>query len=469
MILSWGASALSRRDAFSLGEVTSPACAAPPDDPAPTFPAYAGHPDDGPAPAIPLLGVENLDYYYSKLMLTELGSSGAITRAGHWGDSVIGGDGLTEAVRQRLQRRFGDSGHGFHTLGRYSRWYQHRGIHYKERTDWNTCLIIFKCQSDRRYGYGGVTSASQGPSLSTWRTVDDEIGRNVSRFELWYQKRPDGGGFEIRVDGRVERTVNTRAAAVSDDVETVLLADGPHTIDVAARGNGVSRGYGVVLERDVPGAVWDELSLIGSFTQRLDHQDAEHIAGQVRRRDVDLLVFMFGGNDLGRERTDLKHTTLPYEEEYARMIRKMRAGKPEASCMIVAIIDHAIRVNGAIVSRPFVARLVNAQRAVAKAEGCAFYDTLAMQGGDGAVARGRQSKPQLAAPDLRHPTRAGQQLIGSNLYAALMHGYANYRQRQAGQPLPAWIAERVAGAPVAPLARETLAPGVPPLPLGWPY
>jgi lysophospholipase L1-like esterase len=427
--LSWTACAHS----LWGNDVTSPT---EPTASEPTFPPYPGHSDDVVPVEEPIESIEALDYYYGKLTLTDLGVGGAITRASQWGDSVIGGDGLTEAIRQRMQRRFGDSGHGFHALGRYSRWYNHHGVGFKERRDWKTCLIIFKCESDRRYGYGGVSSVSRGQALSTWRTIDEEFGRSVSRFELWYQKRPDGGGFEIRVDGRIERIVDARAAEVSDDVETLSLADGAHVIDVAALAKGVARGYGVVLERDVPGAVWDELALIGSFTQRLDYQDPEHIAGQIQRRNVDLMVFMFGGNDLGRESHDLKHTTLPYEQEYARVIRKFRAGKPEASCMIMSLTDHARRVNGAIVTRPMVGRLVEAQRKVAMMSGCAFFDTYAAMGGAGAVALGRKSKPPLAAPDLRHPTRAGQQRIGTLLYHAMMRGYADYRRRRQGQPLP---------------------------------
>jgi len=418
--------------------VPSDAPAAPASSSAPSsFPPYAGHPDDATPPVIELEGSENLDYYYGQLTLSELGVKGAITRASQWGDSVIGGDGLTEAIRQRLQRRFGDAGHGFHALGKYSRWYSHRGVRYQERREWDTCLIIFKCEKDRRYGYGGVSSVSEGRALSMWATVPDDLGHNLSRFELWYQKRPDGGRFEIRVDGRVARVVDSRAREVSDDVESVQFEDGEHEIEVAALGTGVARGYGVVLERDTPGVVWDELSLIGSFIQRLDYEDPEHIAGQVRRRDVDLLAFMFGGNDLSREHSDLKTTTLPYEAEYARVLRKFRAGKPSASCLILAMTDHARKVNDAIVSRPGVARLVAAQRKVALAEGCAFFDTYMAMGGAGAVEKGRQSKPPLASPDLRHPTVAGQRRIATLLYDALMHGYANFRRAHVGQPLPA--------------------------------
>lgn len=407
----------------------------------PTFPAYAGHPEDDEPVLGPIEDVERLDYYFGKLTRTELALPGAITRAGHWGDSVIGGDGLTEAIRRKLQARFGDAGHGFHILGKYNRWYHHRGVRYDEVRKWDTCLVIFKCQRETmRYGYGGVTSASRGKALSRFQTMPKEpppgIGDKVSRFELWYQKRPDGGGFEIRVDGEVAKLVDTRAPEIGDDVATLNVPDGEHRFEVAALGSSVARAYGVVLERDVPGAVWDELSLIGSFTQRLDYQDAEHLAWQIRRRDVDLMVFMFGGNDLSREKGDLRRTTEPYEQEYARVIRKFRAGKPEASCLIMSLTDHAIKVRGAIVSRTIVARLAEAQRRVAQSEGCAFYDTFGVMGGLGTVERWRKAKPPLAAPDLRHPTVAGQRHVALALYRALMQGYVSYRKRQEGKPLP---------------------------------
>jgi lysophospholipase L1-like esterase len=433
--LDGGVPRVARADA---GRIETPA-------PLPTFPVYVAHPeDDGPVP-LPIENADRLDYYFGKLSLTELGLPGAITRAGHWGDSVIGGDGLTEAIRRKLQERFGDAGHGFHILGKYNRWYHHRGMRYEEVREWDSCLVIFKCQRETmRYGYGGVTSTSRGKALSRFQTMPKEpppgIGDKISRFELWYQKRPDGGGFEIRVDGVVAKVVDTRAAEIGDDVATLNVSDGEHRFDVAALGSGVAHAYGVVMERDGPGIVWDELSLIGSFTQRLDYQNAEHLAGQIKRRDVDLMVFMFGGNDLSREKADLKLNTDPYEQEYARVIRKFRAGKPEASCLIMSLTDHALRVGEAIVSRGIVARLAAAQRKVAAAEGCAFYDTFDAMGGLGTIERWRKAQPPLASPDLRHPTVAGQRHIATALYHALMKAYASYRKQHEGQPLPIELA-----------------------------
>ena len=412
------------------------------------YPSYVARPEDAALGPTPIENAERLDYYFSKLTLTELRLPGAITRAGHWGDSVLGGDGLTESIRRRLQERFGDAGHGFHIMGKYNRWYSHRGLRYEEVRPWDSCLIIFKCQRDTmRYGYGGVTSTARAKAVSRFQTMATNpppgIGASVSRFELWYQKRPDGGGFEIRVDGQVAKVVNTQAAAISDDVEIVRVPDGQHSFEVATTDSGVARAYGVVMERDGPGVVWDELSLIGSFTQRLDYQDAEHLAGQMRHRNLDLMVFILGGNDLSRENTDLKRTTDPYEQEYARVIRKFRAGKPEASCMIMSVTDHAQHVGDAIVSRSIVARLAAAQRQVAQREGCAFFDTFGLMGGAGTVERWRKANPPLAAPDLRHPTLQGQRHIANAVYRALMSAYASYRKRHEGEALPvASLSER---------------------------
>jgi lysophospholipase L1-like esterase len=437
------ASVVWARDA---GVLPAPDASAPkpPSEPAapqgPVFPAYVRHADDGGPVPLPIQHPERLDYYFYKLTRTELGLPGAITRAGHWGDSVIGGDGMTEAIRRSLQQRFGDAGHGFHILGKYNRWYGHRGVRYEEKREWDSCLIIFKCQKETmRYGYAGVTSSSRGKALSRFQTMPKQpapgLGDKVSRFELWYQKRPDGGGFEIRVDGTVTKVVDTRAPEVRDEVETLRVPDGEHSFDVAALGPGVAHAYGVVMERDGPGVVWDELSLIGSFTQRLDYQNAEHIAGQMKRRDIDLMVFMFGGNDLSREHADLKSNTDPYEAEYARVIRKFRAGKPEAACLIMSLTDHAKKVGEAIVSRDIVRRLAEAQGRVAAREGCAFFDTFVAAGGLGTVERWRKAKPPLASPDLRHPTVAGQRHIAGMLYHAMMKEYASYREKQQGKPL----------------------------------
>jgi lysophospholipase L1-like esterase len=414
------------------------------------FPEYPGHPDDDEKVVMAIENPGALAYYFGQLTLTDLKIPGAITRAGQWGDSVLGGDGLTFALRKRLQERFGDAGHGFHAHSRYSIGYMHRGVRFQDKGGWRSCEIIFHCrQPEDRYGYAGVHSGSQSGGTSFWQTAKEAPGDRVSRFELWYAKSRDGGRFQVKIDGGEPATVETRADAPSDAVEVFQVPDGPHTFEVRAAGGGTSRGYGVVLERDVPGVVWDELSLIGSFTQRLDYQDGDHLAWQIARRDVDLMAFMFGGNDVQRESEDLRNDMRPYEEEYTRVVRKFRAGRPQASCMILSLIDHGARTEGVVKTRPIVPRLVSSQRKVALAEGCAFFDTFHAMGGMNSVARWLRARPQLAAPDLAHPTLAGQGVIAALVYRSLMSEYAAFRRQHVGAPLPELDAQGSLEAPIA--------------------
>ena len=97
--------------------------------------------------------------------------------------------------------------------------------------------------------------------------------------------------------------------------------------------------------------------------------------------------------------------------------------------MLVAPVDHGYRDAGRVVGNPMVPKLIAVQRKVALAEGCAFFDTYAAMGGEGAVGRWRRANPPLISGDLAHLTHEGQRVLGHYLYLALMEGYRDYRAR----------------------------------------
>ncbi len=409
----------------------------PGDPDAKTYPPYVAEPLADGEKFTPIDFVDKLDHFYSRLTLTELGKPKAVTRVGHWGDSVLGDDGVTHAIRRRLQRRFGDAGHGFHVLGRYNVGYMHRGVRFSDEGGWHKCEIIFNCEDDGLYGYGGVSSHSGGGGTSVWATAKEGIGSKVSSFELWFLQHPDGGKFQVKIDDKVQGVIDTRADTATSGWKEFALVDGPHAFEVRAIGGGSARGFGVVLEREGPGIVWDGLALIGSFTQRLDYQEPNHIAEQIRHRDNDMLVFMLGGNDVQREKMDLYRTMTPYEEEYTRVIQKFRVGKPEASCLIMSLTDHGERVGRVgIRTRRIVPKMVDSQKKVAEQQGCAFFNTFEAMGGDGSIGRWYYANPRLAGADFSHPTSAGHEVIAELVVRSLMQGYAEFRARKVGSPLP---------------------------------
>lgn len=410
------------------------------------FGAYEPQPLD-PLPeelAVELDGAAELDSFYAALTLSDLGYASALTRVGHWGDSVIGNDGITSAVRRRMQARFGDGGHGWHAIERYDASYRHQGVVFEQlgNTRWQVCGVRRRCMDDRHYGYGGVTAWSSGRARSRIASArKGPVGHAISRVELWYAAQPGGGVLELAVDGQAQRIDTSQAGepgepvtALTDAWLTIELADGAHELELRAAGGGPVRAYGVVLERSGPGVVWDGMALIGSFTNRLADQDPDHFAAQLARRDLDLVVLSFGGNDMTRERSDLGHSMRAYVRDYEALLARFREAEPDLACLIVGPVDHGERVGGRVVSREISARMSEAQREVARAHGCAYFDTLTAMGGSGSVARWRSRS--LMSPDLAHPSPRGHRILGAMIYAALMRGYQDYRARQLGQLIP---------------------------------
>jgi lysophospholipase L1-like esterase len=407
------------------------------------YPPYEPHELDPGADelVVPLDNAEALAPFYEALTLTDIGYEGAITRAGHWGDSVLGNDGITGTIRRRMQARFGDSGHGFHALKKYDASYRHQGIKFEEQGSvrWSSCFIRNRCKDDGHYGYGGVTVWSPGGAQSRFGTATTgTVGLSASVFELWYVKQPKGGKLRVTIDDEVhvvETALEGVEAGMPDALEDAwarfVIPDGPHTIDVRAAGGGQARAYGVILERELPGVVWDEMALIGSFTSRLASQDPEHLAAQLGHRDLDLMVFTFGGNDMTREQSDLRKTMDPYIADYSSVIALFRKARPEAACLIMGPVDHGERVGGRVVSRGIVARMTEAQRQVALDHGCAFFDTLAAMGGEDAIGRWR-SKGLMSA-DLAHPSASGHKVLGTMVFAAVMDGYVAFRKAHEGE------------------------------------
>lgn len=370
---------------------------------------------------------ESLTSFYRALERTAIApddADGPLTRIAHYGDSSIATDLITSTVRRRLQRRFGDGGHGFVLISKGYLPYRHRDLtHRSSHEVWSLREITRNHLSSGRYGFGGIQFRGRPGSWASFGTAEDApVGTSVGAFEIWYQAHPRGGRIRYRLDDGEWHNVETRTEEVRDAIERIEVPDGPHELDVRFGGNGQPRLYGVVLERRVAGVVYDSLGLVGARAPRLLNFDAEHISGQLGRRGTHLLVLGFGGNEASdnivRER---------YFEEMRSVIRRMRGGNDEMACLIVAPLDQAERdQRGRIRTIATIPDIVAAQRDAAAAEGCAFFDTWQAMGGEGAMRSWYRARPRLSMSDFRHATPAGYEIVGNLIYKALLEGFAGY-------------------------------------------
>lgn len=362
-----------------------------------------------------------LESFYEALRQTAVGESGAITRIAHYGDSSIATDLITHTVRRQMQQRFGDAGHGFILPARGTMPYLHRDVRHQYSDDWELKQLVAREDSSGRYGYGGVQFRGLPGAFSRVATVDEgPVGTHVSKFVIFYQQHKRGGKFRYRVDGGDWKMIDTRGSDKDKFIE-IDLPDGEHELYLRVF-RGQVRLYGIALERDQTGVVYDSLGMVGARARRLLNFDAKHIDNQLRKRDVDLLMLAFGGNEADDQLREVE----AYEAEYREVIKHMRL-TADQPCLIVAPLDQAERdTRGNVTTLPQVPVIVEAQKRAARAEGCAFYNTFEAMGGEGAMYRWSRSKPRLALSDYRHATPSGYEVIGNMLYKALLKGFAQH-------------------------------------------
>lgn len=386
-------------------------------------------------------------HFYAALARTERKQPGAITRISHFGDSPISGDLISGEARTLLQEKFGDSGHGFILIAKPWDFYYHEGVS-MEGKGWKVNSPVLPGGGGGDSGLGGASFTAVSPSaFSSIHTMKKGEGSAVSRFDIFYRAQPHGGSFLAEVDKEEPQVFSTQAEAKRSAVVSISVEDGGHTLKLSPQGDGPVTLYGVALERNSPGVVYDTLGLLGGTVHHLTllHEDAW--TEDLQNRKPDLVILNFGTNESN-------YGYLPYGEyihNYSVVIQRIRKALPGASILIMAPMDRAVRDDdGNIVTIPSIPTLVAAQRRVARAEGVAFFNTFVAMGGMGTMARWYDEKPRLVTGDFTHPTFIGAQQLGTLLVNALLKGFAEYKQNQGSLPCvpvsePAVVQKAVGG------------------------
>lgn len=357
----------------------------------------------------------NLSHFYDKLRRVQANEQGALARVTHMGDSSIGRDSLPHMLRTRFQDRFGDGGAGFILMQPHSANYLNRSARISTPLDWNFCFIANRCLSDGHYGLGGVAAMTPG-GISVFETQRrGQYGRSVSRFELWFAHQPRGGQIELRIDRGDPILVNTSGVSLTDGWHEERVTPGAHRLRVRAIGGRI-RAYGVVMETDGPGVVWDTLSMVGTYTPRMLLQDEDHFANQISHRQSDLVVLAYGGNDL-RRFVQGSLTAADFELETRQLAERVNSANPNGSCLVTGIMEHT-QTGTSRVTSDQVAQMVQAQKSGAHAAGCAFYDVFQAMGGPGSYRNWLLQG--LASTDGKHLNGAGREMIAGRMFDALV-------------------------------------------------
>ena len=364
-----------------------------------------------------------LDPFFVRLGRTDRKEPGAITRILHYGDSTIASDFISGTVRRRLQSRFGDAGHGFILAANPWQWYFHNDVFHTSEGSWAASRLAGPTAPDGMYGLGGVSFTSYGGGIATFGTATNgDFGRRVSRYDVYYLEQPGGGNVEVTTRGSPPERFSTRGTAKVSRVHVVHAQDGESRLTVRAVGGGQVRLFGVALERDEPGVVYDALGSHAAMASHWQRQDRAHWKEQLDLRDASLVVFQYGTNE--SELAKLEPDA--YERAFGDLVDEVKAAAPGASVLVVSPLDRADWQGGRMPTKPVILDLVSIQKRVALAHGVAFWNTFEAMGGEGSLGRWVRTRPQLAGMDLTHPTPRGAEVVGDLLSDALVNAFERH-------------------------------------------
>ncbi|MHB8879576.1 MAG: GDSL-type esterase/lipase family protein, partial [Myxococcaceae bacterium] len=329
----------------------------------------------------------------------------------HLGDSLIASDHITDVVRARMQDRFGAGGRGFLFVDRPVRG-AGRAVRAGTATEgWRVDKLTDGRPPPPGLGFTGMSFASEASSEG----VTFDTGRARSA-EVYFLGQPRGGTFEARADGKLLGRILTRLDRPEPAFARLPLPDGARQLSLTTRGGPVQL-YGVSLEGEGPGLVYDSVGLPGATAEVLLRADRAVFDAQLGHRDPSLVVLMLGGNEafeLGRGWT----TPAKVRESFDRLVERVRGAAPGAACLLLGTLDAGVHtLGGEIAERERSREVSDLIRASALENGCAFWDLLSAMGGAGAVRK--WNAVGLMSPDLVHPLGSGGDLLGHLMDVAL--------------------------------------------------
>lgn len=402
-------------------------------------------------------GIE-LEHFFEALESVDNSTSGASVRVLQIGDSHTASDTTTGRLRELLQDRFGDGGRGFAHPGLPWSHFRQQQMSYGMDGSWDVFRILYG-QSPGPWSVGGVRlHSTDGGATITRRTCDSCLGgRTFDRFSVHYLKQPGGGSIAVELDDERVATIDTSSQFEEFAVFTMQTTDAPHELRLRLRSSAPVDIFGISTARSDGGIVYDALGINGAQVQHYLRADPDFTREAVADIDPDLIVVALGPNeafdnayrvaDPENQVIELLGKLETYRDQYRRLLQRLKAGAPAASCLVLLPPDLKERNSGmpcsewrfgsgpidtplCITPPPYnYGGIINAQRHAAALEGCATYEQQTAMGGEGSFVIWQQLG--LGQWDGIHFTAAGYDLLADNLYGDIMSAYERWL---AGEP-----------------------------------
>ena len=392
----------------------------------PSFPGGTGAP-----PALPPIAAapQGIDRLYAALdRLRAAPGPDDKLRVLLLGDSHVAGGIITQRLRERFQRDFGDAGRGPMVPGLPYAGRREADWKLTQAGDW-TYENSLRPNATGPFGLSGflARSRSAGATLSLMATA----AAGFDEVEISFLRRAGGGALEIFADDRLLARLDTQGAATMPDRTVLPAPPGSRKLALRAVDRRPVELLALGVEKRARGVIVEGHGVSGATAWLMTKWDQSLLSEDLRRRDPALILLAFGTNEGFQPNFDAAR----YSADYAQLIRLIQDAAPRAALVLVGPPDAARKGRSPSVARGcdwttpanlFAARA--AQQQLAASLGVMFWDWSGLMNGPCGVHDWVAASPPLARPDHVHLTQAGYTASADSLYQDLVGPYLTARQ-----------------------------------------
>jgi len=332
-----------------------------------------------------------------------------------WGDSHTAADMFTAEARRVFQAQFGDGGIGYSYAGHPFAGYRIIGSARAQSPGWKTQGNRFLQLGDGDLGMGGISISTDRPGQ--WVTLDTPC----TELELQYLEQPGGGGLRFTDNDGDPIEIQTAADQIGAGTFRYPCPAGDHHFEVTTEDAAPVTLLGWVATQ--PGVTWESIGINGAEAPLILKWNQPLFSAYLKDNSPSLIVLAYGTNEAASADWDEQS----YEQAFASLIDTIHQYVPESSILVIGPGDRAVLRHHAWRDYDGTDRIVEAQRAVCRTHGCAYWDWQERMGGTGAMVQWVYAG--WAQPDHTHFTGDGYHALADAFMADLMAGFQSYKER----------------------------------------
>jgi hypothetical protein len=366
---------------------------------------------------LPKDGKYPLDAFFKRL---ETSNIGAIPlRVGHYGDSQIEGDRVTNLLRQLFQKKFGGSGNGYIPMDDVT---QPVGYIRKNTGSWQRHTVFKNTLSNNYYGPGGSTYTYSADSNAA--TVSIQFFNAYNNLKIAYGKGYDNSTVKV-FDQNSRKLLAEVSLNGTEYFQTQNLVKDAYCSRILLTFTGKSPYiYGLYADSQ-SGIQLDNYGMRGQSGDGLVRISLEQLKSIFKQQNNALSMLQFGGNVIPMVKNEKVLNTCG--DSYKALYLHFKQALTDGSVLVLGVNDLSRSVGGVYKSYDNISELRYLQRKYAVENGLAFFDLYQFMGGNESI--GLWSQKNLASKD-GHLSEEGRIILANELYKALMFEYSQYLKRK---------------------------------------